>query len=117
MRLSDEAEHILDSLKLQLAADDKFETAWIGSDLAYKDSLFFSINFYKKYLFPIHKKLIGFLKAHNLSVMFHSDGKIDELLPYFVEAGVSGLDRLDRYADMDISGIKKQYRDKLEFFN
>jgi len=107
--ISNESNRLLNSIKLILKKGVRFDAAWIWSDLAHKDNLFFSPKFYKKYLFPLHKKIIRFLNNHNMPVIFHSDGKIDKLIPYFLKAGVAVLYPLDKYANMDIPALKKRY--------
>ena len=111
-----ESEELINSIKNTLEENAFFDSAWIWSDLAHKTNLFFPYTYYEKYLFPIHKKLISFLKSRNMPVIFHSDGKIDNLVPYLVEAGISALHPLDEYADMDIEKLKKEYTGRLVFF-
>ena len=115
--LSLDLDRILNSISILPEKGAGFDGAWIWSDLAYKDNLFFSATFYKKYLFPVHKRLIAFLKSQDMSVIFHSDGKIDKLIPYLSQAGVEAFGPLDEYADMDIAGLNERYGAELMFFS
>ena len=115
--LSSEADKIMNSIRTLAEKGIIFDGVWIWSDLAYKGSLFFSKVFYEKHLFRVHKKLISFLKSCNLHVIFHSDGKIDQIIPYLLEAGVAALYPLDKYAGMDIPGLTERYNGELVFFD
>ena len=111
-----ESKIITDSITTFIKKGLCFDGAWIWSDLAYKDNMFFSIQFYERYLFGIHKELISYLNSHNMPVIFHSDGKIDSLVPYLLEAGIAALCPLDRFSGMDIPGLMEQYKSELAFF-
>jgi len=115
--LSSEACRIMDSIRTLTKKGIIFDGAWIWSDLAYKGSLFFSKTFYEKYLFQVHKELISFLKSCKLPVIFHSDGKIDQIIPYLLDAGVAALYPLDKYAGMDIPELTERYNGELVFFD
>jgi len=114
--LRKELDHSTEKINLLLNKGIKFDGAWIWSDLAYKDNLFFSIKDYKKYLFPIHKKLVTFLSSKKMPTIFHSDGKINELIPYFIKAGIKALHPLDCNAGMDVIQLNKSFGKKLVFF-
>jgi uroporphyrinogen decarboxylase len=48
-------------------------------------------------------------------VILHSDGRILDLAPYFVEAGLDCLNPLEVKAGMDLIQLKGRYGDRLAF--
>jgi len=111
-----EADAILNTIDGLAARHLNFDGAWMWSDLGYKDNLFFSPDYYKKYLFPIHKRIFSRLNSLDMPVIFHSDGKINSILPDLVAAGIRALHPLDCSAGMDISEIARAFSEKLVFF-
>ena len=110
-----ETGRIIDSLRVTMRKGLTFDGAWIWGDLAYKDGLFFSISYYKRNLLPLHKKIFQFLNSQNLFILFHSDGKISDLIPYLLDAGVRALHPLEENSGMDICRLIKTYKDRMVF--
>jgi len=55
-------------------------------------------------------------KSKNLPFFFHIDGKIDKLIPQFIDMGVDILNPVDPCGDtQDIFELKKQFGDKITF--
>jgi len=106
---------LMDSVESIIAESLEFDGAFIFDDLGYRNTTFFSPSMYKELLFPCHKKLCSFLKSYNLPVILHSCGCVNDLVPYFIEAGFSCLQPLEVKAGMDLIRLKKEYGDKLAF--
>ncbi|MCL5772167.1 MAG: uroporphyrinogen decarboxylase family protein [Actinobacteria bacterium] len=87
----------------------KFDGAWVWGDIAYNKGSYFSQLTYKTILRPFHKKLFSFFREKNMPVVYHSDGKIDELLPLLVEDGITAIQPLEVKAGVDAVSIKKKY--------
>ncbi len=110
-----ETERILGALSSIMERGIVFDGAWAWGDLAYKERCFFSLNDYKRFLFPFHKKIFRALDSKGLPVLFHSDGMVSELIPYLLEAGVRALHPLDEASGIDIGKLFKRYSKKMVF--
>ena len=62
---------------------------------------------------PAHKKLFDFARSKGLSVIVHTDGFSEPLLPLLIEAGINCLQPMEIKAGMDPVRIKRQFGDKL----
>ncbi len=96
-------------------AEAGVEIVFYGDDLAYKERTFFSLNQFREFILPCHKKIFQFCKKRGMKVILHSDGKIDEYLPDLVDAGLNGIQALEATAGVDLAGLKKNLGDRLSF--
>ncbi|RLI37525.1 hypothetical protein DRO55_01180 [Candidatus Bathyarchaeota archaeon] len=84
----------------------------VGDDVAYKRGLFIRPDVFRR-LYPDRvKRLIKPARDRGIPVLFHSDGKIDDLIPIIVDAGVSALHPIEPYSN-DIYKIKEEWGDRL----
>lgn len=86
-----------------------------ADDIAYKNGMLFSPKIYKELLFPFHKRLCGFFKSKGLPVMFHTDGKLDVVLPLLLEAEITAIQPIEAKAGNDVRKLKALYGDRLVF--
>ncbi|MEE8360285.1 MAG: hypothetical protein V3S04_05095, partial [Candidatus Omnitrophota bacterium] len=103
--LINETYRVLHSLKKIPDLGASFDGAWIWGDMAYKDGLFFSPSWYKENLMPLHKKICQHLKSQNLSIFFHSDGNVRDLLPNLIDIGVKAIHPLEENGGVDMDSI------------
>lgn len=65
---------------------------------------------FKEFLSPYYKKLSSFLKSKDVNIiMVDTDGDCNELIPLFMEAGVTGLYPMEVSAGMDVVAARKKY--------
>ncbi|MFX1445238.1 MAG: uroporphyrinogen decarboxylase family protein [Promethearchaeota archaeon] len=96
-------------------AEASVDIVFYGDDLAYKERPFFSLNQFREFILPCHKKIFQFCKKKNIIVILHSDGKIDQYLPDLADAGLNGIQALEATAGVDLAGLKKNLGDRLCF--
>jgi uroporphyrinogen decarboxylase len=64
----------------------------IWEDMAYKTSPMISPEFVRDYMLPAYKELVSYLRAGGVKlIMVDSDGRANDLLPIFLEAGIDGM--------------------------
>lgn len=85
----------------------------IADDIAYRKNTFVSPDFVEHYLLPVWRTQVK--SAHDLGVpvFLHSDGNLNPVLPFIVDAGFDGVQCLEAAAGMEIRQIKKKYGDVL----
>jgi len=86
-----------------------FDGAWLWGDLAHKKGLMFSTDYYRSFLFDLHKELCDFFTGKGMPVIFHSDGNVKELIPHLIKAGVRAIEPLESDVGMDLPFIKREY--------
>lgn len=93
----------------------KFDGAFLYCDLAYQNGLFFSPRTYEEQLHPVFQRLFDYFNNNHLPVILHTDGRVHQLIPYFVKAGLRCLQPLEVKAGMDLVALKEEWHGKLAF--
>lgn len=85
---------------------------WIYDDIGTNHGPMCHPDAFERIFLPAYRRMIGAYKeAGARYVFFHSDGDVRSLLDMLVDAGIDGLNPLERRAGMDILEIRKQYPD------
>ncbi len=92
-----------------------FDGAFLFCDLGYRGGLFFSPKHYEQQLHPVFKELCRYFHSHNMHVILHCCGKVEALIPYFIEEGIDCLQPVEVKAGMDLIKLKEKYGDKISF--
>ena len=80
----------------------------ILEDVAYRSGSFISNKMFDEFMKPYYIKFIDFLKQYNIkNIIVDSDGMIDELIPSWIEAGVTGIFPIE--AVNDLAAIRTKY--------
>jgi uroporphyrinogen decarboxylase len=93
-----------------------YDGAWFYGDLGYRNATLFSPKLYDQLLFPQHKRMCDFFNSRGKPVLLHSCGRIQELIPRFIEAGFAAIQPLEAKAGQDIRELKKIYGKSITFF-
>lgn len=93
-----------------------FDGAWFFGDLGYRNATLFSPACYDQMLYPAHKRMCDFFNSLGKPVILHSCGKIDALIPRFIDAGFSAIQPLEAKCGQDVRELKSMYGDKITLF-
>ncbi len=94
----------------------EFDGAMLSCDMGYRNGPVFSPAHFEQQLHPVFKRLFGYFRDQGLPVILHTDGDIKELIPFFIEEGVSCLNPVEAKAGMDLVDLKQQYGNRLALF-
>ena len=84
--------------------------AMIYSDMAYKDRLILGKRTLKQIGFwDDLARLCTKLHEKGLTVIFHSDGNVMDVVDELVAAGIDGLNPLEKAAGMDVYALRRRY--------
>lgn len=86
------------------------EVIIMGDDAAHRGGALISPRMWRALVLPYHQRLVHALPV---PVIWHSDGKLDQLLPFAVEAGFAGVHGLEPLAGNRLAAVKRQYGDQL----
>ena len=86
----------------------------IGDDIATQAGLIIGPAMYREWIKPYHARVIAAARAVNpdIQVLYHSDGKLTQLLPDLIDAGVTAVNPCQPEA-MDPVDTKRQFGDRL----
>ena len=108
-----------DLVEWQIRQVDKFaqymkaDFMTIAEDMSYNHGSLISKALFDEFMLPYYKRLIPEIKKYGTKVFVDSDGKVDDLIPWFMEAGVEGILPLERQAGVDLVEYRKKYPDFL----
>lgn len=84
-------------------------------DIAYKGRLMISPKQFRELYLPLYKSLFKMIHKRGGKTMIHTDGKIDKLIPSYIEMGLDLLQGLEPIAGVDIIALNEQYGDKISW--
>jgi len=87
----------------------------IWGDVAYRQDLFFSPDYWRKYFKPIVRDITEACHARGLPVIYHGCGNISRILPDFIEIGVDAVNPLEAKAGLDVVDLRRRFGHSLGF--
>ncbi|MEK6647276.1 MAG: uroporphyrinogen decarboxylase family protein [Candidatus Firestonebacteria bacterium] len=85
---------------------------WFTDDIAYTEGLMVSPKVLRKYLFPWIKKIGDLAKENNLPYIYHTDGRLWEVLDDLIDCGINAIHPMEPKAWNAVE-VKKKYGNKL----
>jgi uroporphyrinogen decarboxylase len=107
------ADHLIDIAREQIQRWSLCDTGvWIYDDMAYNNGPMFSPRSFEYVFLPAYRRMVEAYKAAGAKyVLLHSDGNIMPILDMLVDAGIDGLNPLEKRAGMDAVAIRHRYPD------
>ncbi len=84
-------------------------------DIAQKGRLMVAPKYFEKYYVHRYKEIFDYIHKRGGYTMIHTDGKIDDLIPYYIEMGLDMLQGLEPAADVDLIDLNERYGDKISW--
>lgn len=82
----------------------------IWEDMAYSSGSMISTDAFREFLSPCYRRMIDFLRQAGVqNIHVDCDGYIEELVPLWVEVGVTGVFPLERKAGNDLRRIRARF--------
>jgi uroporphyrinogen decarboxylase len=85
---------------------------WMSDDIAYTESLLVRPEVLREHLFPWYRELGSFMAELGKPYIYHSDGRLWEVLPDILDCGFNALHPIEPKA-MDSRELKKAIGDRL----
>jgi hypothetical protein len=101
---------LYDQFLTTYGADVRIDHAHIWEDMSYFSGPLISPALFRELMLPCYKKLTGFFRDHGIDIILvDTDGNCWELIPLFLEGGVTGVYPLEVAAKMDVVEVRKAY--------
>jgi len=98
------------TLYSEVLAEVKPDWCLFWEDMAYKTGSLISPKHFREFLSPYYKKVTSFLKANEVNIIHvDSDGNVWELIPLWLEAGITGVYPMEVNAGMDIVKVRRSF--------
>ena len=81
----------------------------IAEDMSYNKGPMISKATFDEFIMPYYKRLIPEIKKYGTKVFVDTDGNVDQMIPWLIEAGVDGVLPLERQAKVDLVEYRKKY--------
>ncbi len=78
----------------------------LGDDAASGNGPVISSQMWRQFVLPCHRQIVD---SVGVPVIWHSDGNIEQLLPFAIEAGFAAVHGLQPSAGMDLGRVKREY--------
>jgi len=79
-------------------------------DMAYNLGSIISPRVFREFLLPRYKRFTNFLKSHNVNItLIDCDGDTSELIPLWIEGGVTGQYPLEPLVKMDLRKLRRDF--------
>lgn len=89
-----------------------FDLCNIWEDISSGKGSMVSPRIVKEFMSPYYKKISDFLKSKKIDIfLVDTDGDCNELVPIFIESGVTGMYPMEVSAGMDVIELRKRYPD------
>ena len=89
----------------------------VNEDMAYKGASMISPAMTRKYLLPVWRRWVALARAAGVPVlMIDSDGKIDELIPFWVEAGFDLCMPIEVAAGCDLVAYRERFDTRMAYW-
>ncbi len=107
------ADHLIAVATQEIARWDLRTTGvWIYDDMAHNAGPMFSPSSFERVFLPAYRKMVAaYKKAGAAYVVLHSDGNVLPILDMLVDAGIDGLNPLERRAGMVAEELRVRYPD------
>jgi uroporphyrinogen decarboxylase len=104
----------LDCTKAQIdAADGLLDGFVIWGDVAYRNNMFFSPDYWRQYFKPWVKAITEYAHSKGLMVIYHGCGDISKILEDYIEIGIDAMNPLEAKANLDAVELRKEYGSRL----
>ena len=96
----------------EICKDKDVKLIHIDDDIAFGTGLIVNREIFHKLYYGRMQSLIKLPKENNILIAYHTDGKLDDILPIFLELGIDAVHPIEPACN-DIYNIKDIYRDKI----
>lgn len=87
-----------------------WDAAFFWEDMSGCQGSLVSPAVFREFMLPAYRRLVGFLRQHGVRNFFvDTDGRVDELVPLFLEAGMTGMYPFEVQAGNDIREYRERY--------
>jgi len=98
------------SLTTPLLKDVTPDCIHFFEDMAYRGGSLISPAHFREFMMPPYRRVLEHFRKHGVPFyVVDTDGKVDELIPLFIELGLHGMYPFEVQSGMDIVAIRKAY--------
>jgi hypothetical protein len=97
-------------LLARVLASGALDVVQVWEDMAFKTAPLISPQFVREFMQPAYEELVAYLRGHGVRlIMVDCDGRVDELLPIWLESGIDGTHPCEIAASSDPVALRRAY--------
>jgi len=104
-RLADYHLHCLDLIEEVLRPD----FINFAEDMAYNHGPMISKALFDEFVAPYYHRVMPRIRQMGAVTMMDSDGRMDPMIPWLLDAGLDGIEPLERQAGVDIAALRRRF--------
>lgn len=108
-------DQLLREFEVALTLGIPFDGVFMWGDMAYNRGTFCSPKMYRELIWPDHHRIAEWVHAHDMKLIYHTDGDVNRVVELYIEAGFDCLQPLEAKANMHLPTLVPQYSDQLAF--
>ena len=94
----------------EVLKDVEVDHCQIWEDISFGSGSMLSDAVMREFMLPYYKRLTGFLRSHGVDLIFvDTDGDCMKIIPFFVEAGATGMFPFEANCGMDIVKVREAF--------
>lgn len=94
----------------EVLAEVEIDHMQIWEDISFGKGSMVSDELMREFMMPYYKRLTGFLRSKGVDLIFvDTDGDCMKIIPFFIEAGVTGMLPFEVHCGMDVREVRKKY--------
>lgn len=98
------------SLYEEVLSHVEIDAAHIWEDISFGSGCMLPMPIMREFMLPYYKRMTQFLKARGVDLIFvDTDGDCWNIIPFFIEAGVTGMYPFEANCNMDIVKVRQLY--------
>jgi len=86
-----------------------FQALAITDDIAGKEGLFFSPDYFADQVWPVYRQAARIAKEMGLRAFFHSDGDMRKVIELLIKAGYDCIHPVDAQAGLNVHDLSKEF--------
>jgi uroporphyrinogen decarboxylase len=107
---------VVEFTKAQIkAANGMLAGMVIWGDVAYRNAMLFSPDYWREYFKPCVKEIVDVCHNNGLPVIYHGCGNVAAILEDYIETGIDALNPLESKAGLNAVELRKQLGHRLAF--
>jgi hypothetical protein len=100
---------------LRLAVRNRFQAIALADDIAGKNGLLFSPNYFAETILPVYQDMAAMIRAQGLFTFLHSDGDMRAVIELLISAGFDCIHPVDSQGRFDLYDLSEQFGGRVSF--
>jgi hypothetical protein len=102
-------------ISVELASKNRLRAVALADDIAGKNGLLFSPQYFGETILPAYRMMAAMIKAQGLFAFIHSDGDMGSAIRFLAEAGFDCIHPVDMQGGLSLRELTAQFRENISF--